>query len=377
MKTLNCYLKKKASKMKYFFIVLTNLILFCSCSKEESINASEVIPTVSSTNEIKSLEIKGAELSFLPEIRQSGIVLKNRNNQTEDMLQTLKREGVNTIRLRLWKNPLVSNSSFETVKNLASEIKGLGLKVLVTVHYSDTWADPGSQTKPALWQSIPFNDLKDSVSVYTKKIVTEINPDYIQIGNEINNGLLWPEGSSTNINQMKQLLQAGISAVRQTNSSTKIIIHFAGHTDSDWFFTNMASLDYDIIGISYYPKWHGKDLTQLKQNLISISTTTNKPIFIAETSYGFIESYNDWTDNIMYSQADYLPQFPLTPNGQKDYLNAIKALVVAVPKGIGFCYWGNEWISYKGNQATDGSSWENQAFWDFSNKALPVLSVYN
>lgn len=355
--------------MKFFLYIIPFFIFLLSCSKDETKTDDQVTA--------KSLEIKGAELSFLPEIRQSGIVLKNRNNETEDMLMTLKKEGVNTIRLRLWKNPIELNSSFETVKNLVTEIKSLGLKVLLTVHYSDTWADSGSQTKPAIWNGISFNRLRDSVSVYTKKIVTEINPDYIQIGNEINNGLLWPEGSSTNVSQMKELLQAGITAVRQTNSATKIVIHFAGHTNSDWFFSNIASLDYDIIGISYYPKWHGKDLAQLKQNLISISTTNNKPIFIAETSYGFIESYNDWTNNVMYTQVDYLPQFPLTPIGQKEYLNTIKELVSTVPKGIGFCYWGNEWISYRGNQATDGSSWENQAFWDFNNKALPVLSVYN
>lgn len=355
--------------MKFSFYIISLFFLFLSCTKEEN--------TTTDDSSEKALEIKGAELSYLPEIRESSIVLKNRNNETEDMLMTFKKEGINTIRLRIWKNPTAPNSSFETVKSLVTEIKSWGLKVLLTVHYSDTWADPGSQTKPAIWEGISFNDLKDSISAYTKKIVTEINPDYIQIGNEINNGLLWPEGSSTNVNQMKQLLQAGITAVRQIKPSTKIVIHFAGHTDSDWFFSNMASLDYDIIGISYYPKWHGKDLAQLKQNLISISTTNNKPIFIAETSYGFTESYNDWTNNVMYNQVDYLPQFQLTPNGQKDYLNSIKELVLEVPKGIGFCYWGNEWISYKGNQATDGSPWENLAFWDFDNKALPVLSVYN
>jgi arabinogalactan endo-1,4-beta-galactosidase len=262
------------------------------------------------------------------------------------------------------------------VKNLSEEIKGLGLKVILTVHYSDSWADPAKQTKPAQWQGIPFNQLLDSVYVYTKKIISEIDPDYIQIGNEINSGLLWPDGNISNISQMKQILQKGITAVRETNTSTKIIIHYAGIENADWFFSNISELDYDLIGVSYYPIWHGKNLDSLKQILTSISNNQNKSVFIAETSYPFTLGWNDWTHNIVGLESQLLPQFPATPSGQKEFLLKIKEIISEVPKGIGFCYWGAEWVSYKGSTATDGSSWENQAFWDFENKSLPVLEVY-
>ena len=323
------------------------------------------------------MEIKGADLSFLPEIRQSGVVLKNANNQPEDMLLTLKNSGVNVIRLRLWKNPTETNSNFSSVKNLAKEIQNLGMKVLLSVHYSDTWADPGKQTKPVQWQGIPFNQLKDSVYLYTKKIVSEINPEYIQLGNEINPGFMWPEGHISNPTQFKELLQKGINAVRETNAQTKIIIHYAGFENANQFYTSISNLDYDIIGLSYYPMWHGKNLETLKQNLITISNTHNKAIFIAETSYPFTLGWNDYTNNIIGLESQILSQFSATPQGQKDYLTAIKEIINEVPKGIGFCYWGGEWVSYKGNTASNGSSYENQAFWDFENKSLPILACFN
>ncbi len=358
--------------MKNLKVVFLFSILFSgsiiSCSKKKT-SSPEVIA-------VKTLEIKGADMSLLPEIRLSGISIKNANNQSEDMLLTLKNKGVNVIRLRVWNNPLESTSSLESVKILSDEIHAMGMKVFLTVHYSDSWADPSQQTKPLAWQTLNITDLKDSVYQFTSKIMTQIHPDYIQIGNEINNGFLWPEGSYSNLNQMKALLQKGIEAVRAANSGTKIVIHFAGHSNANGFYNSLNGLDYDIIGLSYYPMWHGKSLDSLKSNLITISTTQNKPIFLAETAYPFTFGYNDFTNNIVGLSSQILPDFEPTVDGQKAYLAKLKSILLEVPNGIGFCYWGGEWISYKGSTATNGSAVENQAFWDFQNKALPILDVF-
>jgi arabinogalactan endo-1,4-beta-galactosidase len=359
------FIKKKLSLIFFLFFFVG-----CSKSSDTTTGPTPIIPST------KVLEIKGADVSFLPEVRQSGLTFYNANNQAEDMLTTLKNAGVNVIRLRLWYNPNTTTSNFATVKNLSTEIKSMGLKTLITVHYSDTWADPGTQTKPALWQNLNFSQLQDSVFSYTKKIVQEMNPDYIQIGNEINGGFLWPEGKSSNLSQMKLLLQKGVSAVRQTNSNTKIIIHFAGFSNASSFYNSISDIDFDIIGLSFYPIWHGKDVTALQQTMTTLSESLNKKIFIAETSYPFTFNWNDWTNNIIGNDAQILPDYAASAIGQKAFLNKIKTIVSEVPKGIGFCYWGGEWVSYKGNQATNGSSYENQAFWDFSNYALPVLDVY-
>jgi arabinogalactan endo-1,4-beta-galactosidase len=357
---------KRSKNYILFLTIFYFVLIFTSCSKKGN---DVIVPE-------KKIEIKGADISFLPEIRQSGKTFYNSNNQPEDIIQTLKKAGVNTVRLRLWKNPAEPNSNFENVKNITNEAKSLGLKVMITVHYSDTWADPSKQAKPLQWQNVDYNSLLDSVSVYTKKIVAEINPDYISIGNEINNGFLWPEGSISNLLQMKSLLRKAISAVRQTNINTKIIIHYAGFENANTFYSNLTDLDFDIIGLSYYPMWHGKNLDALQQSLKTISQIAGKPIFIAETSYPFTLGWNDWTNNVIGLDTQILPEFSATPQGQKDYLNKLIEIIKDVPNGIGFCYWGGEWVSYKGNNATNGSSWENQAFWDFDNHALPVLDAY-
>jgi len=346
-----------------FFLFLS--LSLTGCSKKDNPPSGPV------------LEIKGSDMSFLPEVRQSGFIIRNADGQPEDMLVTLEKAGVNTIRLRLWKNPESPTSGFETVKSLSQEIQGKGMKVMIAVHYSDTWADPGHQTKPAQWQGIPFEQLKDSVFEYTRKIVTEIQPEYIQIGNEINAGLLWPEGRYDQPVQMRELLGQGIAAVRTHGPSTKIILQYAGHQHANGFFSGLASLDYDIIGLSYYPIWHGKNLTELRQNLAQIAMQQGKPVFIAETSYPFTLDWNDWTDNLVGLESQLLDEFPATPEGQRNYLQRIKEIITDVNDGIGFCYWGAEWVSYKGATATNGSTWENQALWNFNERALPAIEVFS
>lgn len=341
-------------------------ILFVSCTHENNNIADE-----------DSIEIRGADMSLLPELRKSGLTFFNENDKPEDMLKTLKNAGVNVVRLRLWHNPSELTSGFQSVKNIADEIKKSGMKVLITVHYSDSWADPGKQTKPAKWKNLDFNTLKDSVYQYTKKIMNEINPEYIQIGNEINSGMLWPDGKINNPGQMKQLISSGISAVREVNKSTAVIIQFAGIKSSDWFYSQISDLDYDIIGLSYYPIWHGKNLDTLKNTMVNLSDKFGKKIFIAETSYPFTLSWNDATTNIIGSESQILPEFPPTPAGQKNFLLKLKEIVSSIDKGAGFCYWGTEWVSFKGKESTTGSSWENQALWDFTNSALPAMEVYS
>lgn len=323
------------------------------------------------------VEIRGADLSLLPEVRQSGLEFFNLAGQPEDMLLTLKNTGLNTVRLRLWKDPGSPVSGFESVSSLSREIKSAGMKTLLSVHYSDTWADPGRQTKPAAWENAGLAALHDSVYQYTLKILREIKPDFIQIGNEINNGFLWPEGSSTDLQQMKQLLETAIRAVRESGEPSRIIIHYAGYAGADAFFSGLSGLDYDLIGISYYPFWHGKDTALLRNSLGMLAEQTGKPVLIAETAYPFSLGWNDWTHNIIGLENQLLPGFSATPESQKEFLSMIRKMMLEIPGGAGFCYWGAEWVSYQGPEATNGSPWENQALWDFDRRALPVLQVFN
>jgi arabinogalactan endo-1,4-beta-galactosidase len=283
---------------------------------------------------------------------------------------------MNTVRIRLW-NIREGNSGWNEVKTFSEEVKSLGLKVWLTVHYSDTWADPGSQTKPDVWKNLSFNQLKDSVYSFTSNIITEINPDYIQIGNEINPGFLWPEGHISNKSQMIELLRRGIAAVRDHSDKTKIMLHYAGHEEAAAFFSDLQVLDFDIIALSYYPIWHGKDLLELQSNINHLGSQYNKDIVIAETSYPFSLGWNDWTHNVIGSEDQLLPQYPPSEQGQADFLYKILQISTSSPRGIGFSYWGAEWVAFKGSTATNGSSWENMALWDFNNKVLLGIKVFN
>jgi len=343
-------------------------LMTVSCSKT-TISTHPVTSTINI--------IQGVDISYLPQIEQAGIIFYNQAGQVEDMLTTLKNAGCNTVRVRLWYAPADGHSEFAEVKNFVQQIKAKGMKVWLTVHYSDTWADPGHQTPPQAWTNCSFAALQDSVYAYTTRIMTQMQPDYIQIGNEINGGFLWPKGSIDSLSNFKELLSQGIKAVRAVNPNTKIIIHFAGLTGADWFFGQLTGLDYDMIGISYYPVWHDTDLTLLQSTLASLGSTYNKQVVIAETAYPFTLLWNDDTNNIVGNINQLVPGYSATPQGQHDFVAKIKAISTSFLQGAGFCYWGADFIAFKGPTATDGSDWENQAFYDFTNKALPVFNVFN
>ncbi|KXX67353.1 glycosyl hydrolase 53 family protein [Flammeovirga sp. SJP92] len=327
----------------------------------------------------KDTFIKGVDISRYPEIKTYNHQFYSQEGAEVDFVQHLKEKGVNTIRLRLWVDPENEHSGLEEVTTFSNELKSVGLKIWLTVHYSDTWADPGQQKKPQAWSNLSFEELNTTVYQYTKDIVQKIQPDYIQIGNEINNGLLHPEGNlHSNEAQCLTLLQSGIKATREIKSDAKIMLHFAGYEGADCFFDKMKALDFDYIGLSYYTNWHGKSLSDLDVSIKSLSNKYNKEVLIAETAYPFTLGWNDWTNNIISSDEQIIPSdYPATEEGQKEFLSQIKS--ISEQKGItkGFCYWGGELIAWKGPEARDASSWENQALFDFGNKALPALDVFD
>jgi len=358
-------------KIKFVF-ALTLLLQLLSCSSNDNPDPTP-IPTSVPDNFIRA-----ADVSFLPLIESEGTIYKH-NGVAENALTTLKNVGCNTIRIRLWKNPSDGHSGLTEVKTLALRAKNAGMKIWLTVHYSDTWADPGNQTKPTEWASLNFTDLKVAVASYTTTVINEIHPDIIQIGNETNDGMLWPEGRlSTNESQYLQLVQSATSAIRAASPNTKIMLHYAGiGSGAEWYFNKMNSIDYDYIGLSYYPVWHGKVLADVNSTITSLGQTLNKKVLIAETAYPFTLNWNDWTNNIVGLDNQLIPAYPATNEGQKNYLVAIKSLVKQNSYGQGFCYWGGEWVAFRGPESTNGSSFENMALWDFNNNALPVMDAFS
>ncbi len=349
----------KNTKHSLFFL----LMLLFSCGSEEN---------SPSPQEAESNKIIGLDLSFAPELEQE-IDFKNSKGEEKDILEIAKTAGCNTVRLRLWKDPKNKFSGFEEVKAFSSKIKKQGLKVWLTVHYSDTWADPGAQKIPSAWVGLSLSELEKEISDYTSKIVREIRPEYIQIGNEINDGFLWGKGRLNE--DFDRLATSAIKAVRAESSQAKIMLHFAGIDNSDWFFGRVKSLDYDIIGLSYYPIHHGKDLQKLENTIQNLGNEHDKPVIIAETAYPFTLGWNDYTNNVVGLENQLISGFPATETGQAKFLRKIKEISTSSEKAIGFCYWGAEYVASKGDTATNGSSWENQALFDFNFQATEALRV--
>lgn len=349
------------------------LSLAVSCGSDDSTGNDDDGPVV-----VEDDFIRGADMSFLPEIEAEGYVFKNAAGQPEDALVTLKNAGVNAIRIRLWKNPSNAHSAMAEVKTLASRVKALGMKVWLTVHFSDTWADPAQQATPAEWAALNLQQLTDQATLYTANILSEINPDIFQIGNETNTGFMYPLGDITsNEAGYLQLVNSISATIRQNAPNTKIMIHYAGIGDSaDWFFNKIADVDYDYIGLSYYSLWHGKNLANVQIKMQQLGAAHDKKVIIAETSYPFTLGWNDWTNNSVGLQDQLIPAYPASPEGQKSFMLALRSNVKNSGTGIGICYWGTEWVAFRGDQATNGSAGENLALWDFDGKALPAMDAF-
>lgn len=335
--------------------------------------------------------IRGVDISFTPQIEDLGGKYKL-NGVEKDVLDIFKENGANYVRLRLWHTPKDGYCGLAKTIAYAQRVKAKGLKFLLDIHYSDTWADPGHQTKPIAWAGISYGALKDSVYSYTKYVIEALKnqnapPDMVQIGNEITSGMLWPDGrvggsgdQTQAWKQFGELVKQGILGVKDAAGSVpiKTIIHIdQGGKNSvcRWFFDNLIAqgVQFDLIGLSYYPWWHGS-LTQVKDNLNDLSTRYNKDIVIAETAYPWTLQYADNVGNIVGSSSQLQPGYPATVKGQKDFLIALSKLIKDTnnKKGIGFFYWEPGYISVP----PIGSPWENCATFDFNGEALNSLIAF-
>ena len=297
-----------------------------------------------------SIFSKGADVSWLPQMEATGYKFYDNDGSQKDCLQLLKDRGMNTIRLRVFVNPSNDKtnghcSPAETVA-IAVRAKQLGMRIMIDFHYSDSWADPGKQTKPAAWASHTFPQLLNDVYNHTFEVLTAlktagVTPEWVQIGNEIPGGMLWPDGSYTNFSQLAQLLNKGYEATKAINSSIKVVVHIDKGNDNArfrWFFDNARTnnVKYDVIGLSYYPYWINSDYTatisDLQNNLNDMVSRYGKEVMVVEVGGDFTLVQNTY-----------------------DMLAATITAVKNVPnhKGLGVIYWEPEgeksWSGYQLN----------------------------
>ncbi len=248
----------------------------------------------------EATKMLGADISFLPQLEDRGMKFSDSGMQ-KDPIAIMKDHGLNYVRLRIFNDPARDSGyspgkgfcDLEHTKAMARRVKAAGMKLLLDLHYSDTWADPQRQTKPAAWRGLSFDALKKALYDYTRMVVQALKdqgttPDMVQVGNEINHGLVWPEGSIAHPDSLAQLVSAGIAAVKSVDPSVVIMLHIAlgGQNPEAVFFINQMQergVHFDVIGLSYYPKWHGST-EDLRDNMNDLVRRYDKDVIVVEYS---------------------------------------------------------------------------------------------
>ena len=327
----------------------------------------------------------GGDISLLTHEEQLGTIYRV-NGKPVDFLTLAKRAGWNTMRLRLWVNPTGKDiyvNNLKYTQTLGQRIKAAGFTLILDIHYSDTWADPGHQAKPAQWSALSFNALTNQVHDYTKQVIEAMiragaEPDIVQIGNEIRAGMLVPDGKDwgpgNDFKKLGILLKAGIQGVKDGSvghETPLIMIHIDRGADwagTKWFFDGIdgQGVNYDLIGESYYPAFHGS-LSSARACLDNIASQLHKPVVIVETGYPYSGSVAEQL------KPGGALEYPVTPAGQKAFLQDLVNCVHSTPGGYGrgVIYWAPEWIPASG---MDGS-WDTKTLFDDHGNALPAVSV--
>ncbi|MHB8635345.1 MAG: glycoside hydrolase family 53 protein [Fimbriimonadaceae bacterium] len=321
----------------------------------------------------------GGDPSEIPEVEATGATYKV-NGKVTDPLVAMKSAGWTAIRLRIWVNPPGAGwCNLAHTLQMARRVHDAGLRLMLDFHYSDGWADPGKQYKPAAWKGLNFNQLTQALHDYSRDVLKALvdqgtPPEVVQPGNEITNGMLWPDGkvevNGDGWDNLSKLLKAAISGIREGAGShqPRIMIHLdqGGRNNvSRLWFDNYFSRggDVDIIGLSYYPFWHGT-MAALKNNLTDLANRYHKDVLVAETSIGYKAG--------AVGGKSPVPGIAQTPAGQAEYLSRLIKLVKATPghHGVGVLWWAPAWLPPPGRTR---SGFQALTLFDNTGEALPAF----
>lgn len=375
--------------------------------------------------------------------------------EAEDLFDILKRHGANSVRIRLWNDPYehiaaegrngedrripygAGTNDLDKVIEISKRAAAHGMTTLLDFHYSDFWADPGKQYPPKAWAEYSGAELADAVYDYTKSTLLKLKalnllPYMVQVGNELTNGCCWPlgnrdyesDGSKDYFNPiLKDILLSGIRAVREVSEDIIVMLHLDNGGNNALYrswFDGFGCMDaFDVIGLSYYPFWHGR-LSDLEFNLKDLATRYHKQMVIAEVSMGhsmkdyrsyelpaqnkgaaITESARDKGATAATESVDELKgmatkeeliknlDYPMTPEGQAEFMKHLNRVIDSVPDGLcrGYYYWEPAWIPVPGcgwaseaslkyihDKGPCGNEWANQALFDYEGNALAGLN---
>jgi len=347
--------------------------------------------------------IVGADVSHLQQIEDFGGRFYDRSGRERNCLEILREHGVDFVRLKIWNSPGLPNSDpagyngKRHVLRMARRVKNMGLKLLLNFHYSDWWADPGKQFIPAAWKNLGFAELESALHDFTHDVIAALKaqgtlPEMVQVGNEITHGILWNEARVSDEfdreeqwDKLCRLLKGGLRAVKNVDRSVKTVIHIdkgGDNRQSVRFFDQLRrrEVEFDIIGLSYYPIWHGS-IADFENNVDDLARRYGKGIVIVETAFPYTTENGDATPNASTGPyARMVPGYPFTVQGQANMLQTIISVVKRIPerKGLGFFYWEPDFIPVKGAgwKYGEGSEWDDQTLFDFTGHALWSLDVF-
>ena len=329
----------------------------------------------------------GADLSYVNEMEDCGGVYRE-NGQARDPFDLFAAHGANLVRVRLWHSPdWTAYSTFADVRKTIQRAKAAGMETLLDFHYSDEWADPGKQIVPAAWAGLAVDVLADSLYRYTFDVLSalaaeDLLPEMVQVGNEINPGLLLPHGSTSNWAQLGTLLNAGIRAIRDVEAGAghrvKVMLHVAQPENVlPWVADAISDggvTDFDAIGLSYYKNWSYIPLDQLADYVSRLVTAYGREVIVVETAYPWTLGGHDSAGNILGGDA-LEAGYPATPEAQHRYLIDLSQAIFD-GGGTGLVFWEPAWISTGcSTRWGQGSHWENVALFDFNdgNEVLPAI----
>lgn len=365
--------------------------------------------------------IRGMDASSVLVEENSGVKYYNFDGEEQDVFQTLAEGGINYIRLRVWNDPFDENGNgygggnndVATAVALGKRATAYGMKVCIDFHYSDFWADPKRQHAPKAWEGMDVTQKCDALYDFTKESLTEIldagvDVGMVQVGNEINNGM----SGETKLENVTQLLHAGCRGVREISEKYQkdisIAIHYTRITDKaqvDSLVANLekSEMDYDMIGLSFYPFWDGS-MSNMQRVVELIQKRYGKKVFIAETSYCYTSEDGDGSGNSLVGIDDLAEGYPATVQGQASMVRDVCAAAHEAG-ALGVFYWEGVWLpvgeatadnspvwekygsGWASSYAADydpedaglyygGCSWDNQAMFDFEGYPLESLKVF-
>ncbi|MCD8371769.1 MAG: glycosyl hydrolase 53 family protein [Clostridia bacterium] len=394
--------------MKRFFISLILaaaicMSLFSGCGTADGVSVGKI-------EGLSDDYIMGVDLSSIIEVEEAGGVFYNEKGKEDDIFDILADYGVNYIRIRLWNDPYDEDGNsfggggndLETDIAIAKRAVAAGMKVCLDFHYSDFWADPDKQTMPREWSEAGYtrDQISQVVYDYTYDVLMQFKeagclPSMVQTGNEINNGLIWDYGKAATWRCI--YLYNAINAVKAVSEDILTVIHLANgatySTISSYINQLEAnSVNFDVIGLSYYSYWHGS-MSKFQSCVDQLDANYDYDICVMEYSYGYGDVYNDYTSNIFSSSMEETGGYKATVQGQASYIHDVNEVVASASQGIGSFYWEPAWLplegtswastyaaSYLAAQGDGGGegtvSWANQALFDFDGHPLDSLKAF-